>query len=225
MLGYADATALALAVGMFLALRSRWFVTAGVLGYFAALSRPLGVLLVVPALVEAARGLRGTPWPGWVRRVVACAGAPLGLLTFMAWVDHARGDAFLPFSVQQEPGRRGDFVDPVSRLVDALRDLVDGDRFGSGLHFVWALVFLALLVVVARRLPASYTAFTGVTLFVALSAENLDSFERYAIGAFPFLLALALVTSRPTIERAVLTLAAGGLVGYATLTFFGVTVP
>ena len=94
-----------------------------------------------------------------------------------------------------------------------------------GLHFVWALVFLALLVVVARRLPASYTAFTAVTLFVGLSAENLDSFERYAMGAFPLILALALVTSRPTIERVASTLAAGGLVGYATLTFFGVTVP
>jgi hypothetical protein len=224
-LGYADATALALAVGMFLALRSRWFVTAGVLGYFAALSRPLGVLLVVPALFEVARALRTQPWDGWVRRIVAVAGPPLGLVTFMAWVDHTRGDAFLPFSVQQRASLRGDFVDPVTRLVDAFSDLVHGDRFGSGLHFVWAVVFLALFVVVWRRLPASYTAFTGVTLLVALSAENLDSFERYALGAFPLLLALAIVTRRDVVERAVLTLAAGALVGYSVLAFFGVSVP
>jgi hypothetical protein len=224
-LGYADATALALAVGMFLALRSRRFVTAGVLGYFAALARPLGVLLVVPALVEAARELRGQSVGAWLRRIVAIVGPPLGLLTFMAWVDDARGDAFLPFSVQKRANLRGDFVDPVSRLVDAFSDLVHGDRFGSGLHFVWAIVFLALLVVVWRRLPGSYTAFTAVTLLVALSAENLDSFERYALGAFPLLLALAIVTRRDVVERTVLTLAAGALVGYSVLAFFGVSVP
>jgi len=227
-LGYADATALALTVGMFLALRSRRFVTAGVLGYFAALARPLGVLLVVPALVEAARELRS---PGdrtagaWVRRIAAVAGPPLGLITFLAWVEHTRGDAFLPFSVQKRASLRGDFVDPATRLVDALRDLIHGDRFGSGLHFVWAVMFLALLVVVWRRLAASYTAFTAVTLLVALSAENLDSFERYALGAFPLLFALAIVTRRDVVERAVLTLAAGALVGYSVLAFFGVSVP
>jgi hypothetical protein len=224
-LGYADATAIALAVGTFLALRSRRFVTSGVLGYLAALARPLGVLLVVPALIEAARELRGQPVRAWVRRIVAVAGPPLGLVTFLAWVDHARGDAFLPFSVQKRASLRGDFVDPVSRLVDALSDLIHGDRFGSGLHFVWAVVFLALLVVIWRRLPGSYTAFTAVTLLVALSAENLDSFERYALGAFPLLLALAMVTRRDIVERTVLTLAAGALVGYSVLAFFGVSVP
>jgi hypothetical protein len=224
-LGYADATALALAVAMFLALRSRRFVTAGVLGYFAALARPLGVLLVVPALVEAARELRGQSLGAWIRRITAVAGPPLGLVTFLAWVDHTRGDAFLPFSVQKRASLRGDFVDPITRLVDAFSDLVHGDRFGSGLHFVWAVVFLALFVVVWRRLPASYTAFTAATLLVALSAENLDSFERYALGAFPLLLALAIVTRRDLAERVVLTLAAGALVGYSVLMFFGVSVP
>jgi len=160
-----------------------------------------------------------------VRRITAVAGPPLGLVTFLAWVDHVRGDAFLPFSVQKRASLRGDFVDPVTRLVDAFSDLVHGDRFGSGLHFVWAVAFLALLVVVWRKLPGSYTAFTAVTLLVALSAENLDSFERYALGAFPLLLALAIVTRRDVVERTVLTLAAGALVGYSVLVFFGVSVP
>lgn len=224
-LGYADATALALAVGMFLALRTRRFAAAGVLGYFAALARPLGVLLVVPALIEAARDLRGAPPAEWLRRAIAVAGPPLGLATFMAWVDRTRGDAFLPFSVQKRASLRGDFVDPVTRLFRAAGDLIDGDRFGSGLHLLWALVFLALLVVVARRLPAAYTGFTAVTLLVGLSADNLDSFERYALGAFPLVLAIAMVTRHETVERIGLTLAAGGLVAYATLSFVGVSVP
>jgi len=36
---------------------------------------------------------------------------------------------------------------------------------------------------------------------------------------------LAMVTRREIVERAVLTLAAGALVGYSVLVFFGVSVP
>ena len=224
-MGYADATALALAVGVFLALRSDRWVVAGALGLAAGATRPLGVLLALPALIEALRHRHGVSVGGWVRRAAAVVGPPLGLVAFLAWVGATRDDPWLPFSVQKRASLRGDFVDPVSRVVDAARDLAGGDRFGSGLHLVWAVVFLALLVVVARRLPASYTAYTAVTLVVGLSAENLDSFERYALGAFPLLMGLALVTGRRTVERSVLVLAAGGLVGYAVLAFFGVSVP
>lgn len=224
-MGYADATALALAVGVFLALRADRFALAGVLGFAAGATRPLGLLLVVPALVEVVRARHGATVGGWVRRAAAVAGPVLGLGAYLAWVGATRDDPWLPFSVQQRATLRGHFVDPASRLVHAARDLVEGDRFGSGLHFVWALVFLGLLVVVARRLPASYVAFAAVTVLVGLSAENLDSLERYALGAFPLLIALALVTGRRQVERAALTLAAGGLVGYAVLAFFGVSVP
>jgi hypothetical protein len=224
-MGYADATALALAAGVFLALRTDRFALAGALGFAAGLTRPLGALLALPALVEALRHRHGLSPRDWTARAAAVAGPPLGLAAFLAWVGATRDDPWLPFSVQQRSSLRGGVVDPVSRLVDAARDLAEGDRFGSGLHLVWALVFLALVVVVARRLPASYSAFSAATLVVTLSAENLDSFERYALGAFPLVIALALVTGRRGAERAALTLAAGGLVGYATLTFFGVTVP
>jgi len=224
-MGYADSTALALAVGFFLALRSDRYALAGALGLAAGATRPLGVLLAVPALVHVALHRHGVTAGGWARRALAVLGPPVGLLAFLAWVGATRDDPWLPFSVQQRDTLRGDFVDPVSRLVDAARDLVRGDEFGSGLHLVWALVFLGLLVVVARRLPASYTAFTALTLLVGLSAENLDSFERYAMGAFPLLIGLALVTGPRPVERLALTLGAGGLVGYAVLGFFGVSVP
>ena len=224
-MGYADATALVLAVGVFLALRTDRFALAGALGLAAGATRPLGALLAVPALVEALRHRSGVSVGGWARRAAAVAGPPLGLGAFLAWVGATRDDAWLPFSVQQRDSLRGDFVNPVSRLIDAAGDLGGGDRFGSGLHLVWAIGFLALLVVVARRLPAAYTAFTAITLLVGLSAENLDSFERYAMGAFPLLVALALLTGRREVERLAFTLAAGGLVGYSVLAFFGVSVP
>ncbi|MFM8305085.1 MAG: hypothetical protein ACKOA9_12455 [Actinomycetota bacterium] len=224
-MGYADATALALAVGVFLALGSERFALAGALGFAAGMTRPLGLLLAVPALLEVLRVRHGVTVRGWVARVAAVAGPVLGLGAYLVWVGATRRDPWLPFSVQQRARLRGDFVDPVSRLVRAAHDLVGGDRFGSGLHLVWAVVFLGLLVVVARRMRAPFVAYSAVTLLVGLSAENLDSMERYALGAFPLLIALALVTGRRQVERLAVTLAAGGLVGYAVLAFLGSSVP
>jgi hypothetical protein len=64
-----------------------------------------------------------------------------------------------------------------------------------------------------------------VALVLGLSAHNLDSFERYAASTLPFLLAVAILTARPKVERAALGFAAAGLFAYALLAFFGVSVP
>ena len=88
-----------------------------------------------------------------------------------------------------------------------------------------ALLFAALLVVLIRRLPASYSLYAAATLLLGLSAQNLDSFERYCMSTFPFLLALAVVTDGDEVERGALVLAGAGLVGYAILAFLGVSGP
>ncbi len=90
---------------------------------------------------------------------------------------------------------------------------------------MWALGFLALLVVVARRLPASYTAFAGTGLLLVLSSHNLDSLERYALSLFPLVVAGAVLIRSESVARPVLLLSVAGLVGYSVLAFFGVYVP
>jgi hypothetical protein len=147
------------------------------------------------------------------------------LLIYLVYAGLARDDFFLPLTVQNRRSLRGGFVDPVTSVVDAFEHLFNGDRFGSGLHGIWALVFLALLVVLVRRFPASYSAYAGAVLLLTLTARNLDSFERYAMSTIPFLLALASVTDRDEVDRGVLVAAAAGLTGYAVLGFLGATVP
>jgi Gpi18-like mannosyltransferase len=224
-LGYAEATAMALGVGVFLAIRSRRWALAAVLGLLAGLCRPVGIILVAPLLVEAWSGWRTVTVRERVERVGAVLAPAIGFALYhlYIWIDF--GDPFLPFEVQNRATLRGGFEDPFSRLFRAFDDMMGGDRFGSGLHFVWALVFIALLVVVIRRLPASYAVYGGVTIVLGLSASNLDSFERYAVSTFPFLIAVAIVTKRQEAERTVLALSAAGLFGYGLLAFFGSWVP
>jgi hypothetical protein len=224
-MGYAEATAMMLGVVVFLGVRSNRFWWAALAGFLAGLCRPVGVLLVVPALVEAARGWRGASTRSRVARAVSVIAPAAGALTYLAWVGAEFGDFWKPISLQNRATLRGGFQDPITRTVDAVGDLVGGDRFGSGLHIVWAVLFAFLLIVLIRRFPASYSLYGAATLLLGLSAHNLDSFERYCWSTFPFLLALAAVTDRDEVERGAYVLAAAGLVGYATLAFLGIQGP
>jgi hypothetical protein len=224
-LGYAEGLALCFAVGMFLLLRSKRWLGAVPLGLLAGLCRPVGVLLMVPAAIEAARGWRGAPGRERIARVGAVASPGIGMAIYLVWVGARFGDLFEPLTIQNRARLRGGFVDPFTRVVDAVGDLTGGDRFGSGLHIVGIAACIVLVVVLARRLPASYAAYAATAVVLALTARNLDSFERYAMSTFPLVMAVALVTDRPDAERAANALAAGGLVVYSTLAFLGLYVP
>ncbi len=224
-LGYAEALVMALAVGVFLALRTKRWAVAGALGLLAGATRPLGVVLALPALVEVLRGWPALDLRARARRLVAVVGPAIGLFCFLAYSAIEFGDFLKPLSVQDHPRLRGGFQDPFTRVVDAARDLLHGDRIGSGSPLLWAILLGALVVVLARKLPASYAWYAGATLVLGFTAKNLGSYERYAMSAFPFALGIALLTRRREVERAALAMAAAGLVAYSVLAFFGSWVP
>lgn len=225
-LGYAESTLLALALGVFLALRrSRWWLAA-LLGALAGLSRPVGVFLVVPAAIEAMRGMRALPRSTWLGRLAAVLGPVVGTAAYLVWVQVTRDDWALPFEVQGSSDLRGAWVNPVARAWDTVNGLFGSERLGDGLHAPWILLYLVLLVVVFLRWPVAYGAYAAVLLVVALSAESLGSFERYGMAAFPLVLALATVTSwRKWTAAAAVTCCAGGLCAFSALAFLGTFVP
>ena len=159
----------------------------------AGLSRPGGFVVAVPIAIEAVRTWRGRagapsgcgPSP---RRVSPFVGAAL----FLAWVDREFGDALLPFRVQTRANLKGSFTNPVSSIADAVDGLFHG-HVGTGLHVPWMIVVVVLVVLAFRRLPASYGAFAAVSVASAVTSANLDSFERYALGAFPIVIVVALL--------------------------------
>jgi hypothetical protein len=67
--------------------------------------------------------------------------------------------------------------------------------------------------------------FAAATLAFALAGSNLDSFERYALSAFPLTMAAAVLCRGPRVERAVLVLLPAALAGYALLAFMNISVP
>jgi hypothetical protein len=235
-MSYAEAVLLVCALGCFLALRPAaaqpgsaaphhpHFAVAGLLAFAGALTRPIGVLLFLAVASEAVRW-----WPrlGRSERAATIAGtaAPfVGLFVFLAWSKHTVGDWWAPLRVQLQGAHHGGLSDPFVTLYDDAKGVLH-HHVGTALHVPWVLLALAMLIVCWRRLPAPYTLFAAGVLAVAASGANLDSFERYALSAFPLSIAAALLLTRSQVERTVLTLLSAGLAGYALLAFLNISVP
>ncbi len=229
MMGYAEGLLLVLSVACFMAVRPApgrrpawWW--AGAFGVAAGLTRPLGILLVLPVAIELVRhwgrlGLRDR-----LGGLVAAAAPVAGGLAFLIWSQVAVGSFWLPLRVQTQSAHHGGLSDPFNTLrADAAGVL--HHHYGTALHVPWVLVAIVLLVVLWRRWPAPYGAFATAVVALGLSGTNLDSFERYALSAFPLAMAAATLCARPTTERFVLSLLGAALAGYALVAFLGLSVP
>jgi hypothetical protein len=223
-MGYAEALFGLLAVLVFLGARTRRWELATLAGLLAGLCRPLGVLLVAAVAVEAWRGFTQSPRPEQVRRAVATAAPALGVLAYLLWVQVAYGDGLKPFRLQRSAALHGASKNPARVLWDATSGTFHG-HVGTGLHVPWLLVSVVLLVVMARRLPASYAVWGALTLVAILTGSNLDSSERYLYGVFPFLMIAADLVRRRETWWLVLAGSSTLMSLYALLAFLKIYVP
>jgi hypothetical protein len=224
-MGYAEATLMVFgAVVLFAARTRRWWIAAAA-GFLAGITRPVGVLVAIPTLVEALRDRRRLGTSELVARVVAVLAPIAGTASYLLWARSRTGDFFYPLRVQEEASRRGGWVDPIRGVGHAVHEAFAGDHVSAGIHAITAAILVLLLVVLARRWPSSYTAYAGATLLLALSSRNLDSIERYSLSTIPFVLAAADIVGTEARERVVLVVLGAGLVAASILAFTGVMVP
>jgi hypothetical protein len=227
-LAYTESVSGLLTCVVFLALRREKWLTAAAAGFSAGLLRPTGVLLVVPALLEIRRQSRPRTGRERVRQVLATLGPVGGLGSYLAWSSSVYGDPLRPLRVQTTSTLRGGFmVDPLSWIFREVADVGSGDPSHAGMlvHVLWAGIALSLLVLAARKLPASYTAFAAVTLAFALTARSMTSFERYAASAVPLLLVVPALMRTRRQRRAVLAGASVILFGYSFAAFAHAYIP
>lgn len=224
-MGYAESVLVVLAVAMFLALRSQRWWWAAAAGYLAGLTRPLGALLFLAALGQAALSLRRSRPAGQLAGAAVAVAAPVaGCVTYLAWVGSQFGDFWLPVRIQESGNLRGRFTDPVVTFFHDFKQLFHG-HVGTGLHAPWLVVFVVLLVVAFRRWPLPYGLYTLGVLGLAVSSANFDSLERYGLSAFPIVLAAACLVEGEAVERTVWPLLGAILVSYSLLAFLNALVP
>ncbi|MBW3556432.1 MAG: hypothetical protein KY454_05770 [Actinobacteria bacterium] len=225
--GYSEALwGLVATAAVLAARRRRWWIAAAS-GVVAGGLRPVGLLVCLPLAIECVRDLRAGErlGPAVGPRLAAVAAPFAGAGAYLWWVGTRFGDPLLPYTIQQQSSYRGATANPFSALSPPLGALLRGEFSLESVRLVWAVVLVALVVVCARRWPASYAALAAVAVALAICSTRLGSFERYGFTTFPISLALATISSRPVVERIVLVLGAAAMGVYGTLALLGGYVP
>ena len=216
-LGYSEALYLSLATGFILTARARrWPLTAAI-GFLAGLTRPTAGLLAFAGAVRARSTDRRSP-AAWF----AVASAPLGSAVFLLWAEREHDGWQAPIDAQRE--LRGGFTEPVGRLIRGLADGFHGDE-GELFHTIAALVFIGLAVQSVRRLAPDLWVYAVLSTLLFVGAENLNSMERYALSAFPLVIAAAMVSRNPRLDSWLPTASAVALTAVTTLALNGAYVP
>lgn len=187
------------ALTFFFLRKQRWF-WCGVFGMLAALTRPVGVLLFIPAVIELVSAYR-------MRRPFSLSSLwllliPFGLIVYMAYLQWHFGNPWLFLEAQKVYNRFSS---------QYLRTLLDSLTLVRGLFFSGVLV---AGVVIYRRIRRSYGIYVLIQLLPPLLSGSLTSINRYAVVLFPIPLLMAVVLQRRVLRILAYIISAGSLIFY-----------
>jgi hypothetical protein len=211
---YTESLFLLLSVAAFLALRERRYLVAGGLAALATLTRPVGILLLVPLEWQCAVQVReqGLPDGRGMLRMAAALGLPIAALGGF-WLYLATRVSSLTVMLQAQSGTWGKHLTwPWVGLAEAVAALGPATalfRLHILLDIGFTLLFAALALVAVRRLPPPYGlyALANAALVVLTPAQRaglawaaLASNGRYLLVVFPCVWVLALWCRRPGVR-------------------------
>ncbi len=199
---YSESLFFVLVVAAVLAARRSRFLLAGLAGMLAAMTRLLGVLVLIPVAMEyletrqyKVRGIDRKAWP--------LALIPFGLIIYFGYLWRLTGNPLAYFAAQS--GWHKQIVGPWHHPV---RWLSAGGFNGESLFDLGVIVFTCAIVVLGyRRIRRSYWIYALVYFLVLVSSSNLLGLARYCAGLFPVYIILAGLAERfPQAGRAILVL-------------------
>lgn len=205
--GYSESLFLLLTLGSLLACRGDRWLTAGVLGGLAALSRPVGIVIVVPLAVEAFLGWRAGRFPPW-RAALGVVLPGVFLLGWMGYLGMRVGDPLAFLHAQDGWNREvGPPWDTVTRFFEGRITLATG--FHSLTDLAFTLLGGVALVLAWRWLRPSYSLYLTAMLLVPLMTGSLVSMPRFVLVMFPMYLVLAILGRRPGVHETLLVVGMG----------------
>jgi hypothetical protein len=187
---FSEATSLLAGLICFYAARRRKWGVVAVAGILAGLTRPVGIFLIVPVLVEVFLDIRRSRESGTrsLRIGHASVVAPVaGLLLFWVYVAVVLKIPGGPFGPQTYWHTH--FEWPWTALWDSWNTVVTGHHFEELVNLLSALALIVFIPFMWKRLPAAYTAYTIAMLISVCFRESgttpLMSGARYSIVIFP----------------------------------------
>lgn len=194
---FSESLFLALAVSAFYLVRKDRLLAAGIAGFFASLTRPVGFLLVLPLMAEYWRQRRSSSRRPEIRAAFLLL-VPLGLVCYAAYNFALTGDALAFARIQSSWGRA--LRSPIELIGSGLA----GPDLGMRLAASMTVAALAAVVVFARRIGAPYALLSLLLILVPLST-GLQSMPRYLLVVFPLPILAATLTRNRSVDEAATT--------------------
>ncbi|HKE36202.1 MAG TPA: mannosyltransferase family protein, partial [Candidatus Baltobacteraceae bacterium] len=209
---YSESLFFMLTVASFYYMRAhRWWM-AGVIGFFAALSRVEGVLLAVPFAIEwLTYYWKPLQRPGRDRMIAIANFAPVllvvcGLLVYMTYLWVLRGDPLYFSHVQIHWNRH--FAMPWVSVFNAFHKIAiatSGQTVATqSLEIAFTFLMIAVLGFGFLSLRPSYIAYMGLSILAPMCTSSLMSMPRFALVLFPMFAILARWGERPWVNNVIL---------------------
>lgn len=204
-IGYTESLFLALVLGSFIAARREHWEIAGVIGFFAALTRLNGLMLVPALAIEAwgcYRKTRSWRW-GWLWIGVI----PFGFLIYLILNYHLTGNPWTFLLFQKQHWFRS-FAWPWVGTQESFKTFLgrapEDSQIIGGQELLFAFFGLVCTVWCCRRLRPSYSVWMIGNWLMVTSTPFLLSVPRYTLTMFPIYILFARAAKR-FIWRIVLT--------------------
>ncbi len=192
---YAESVMLACLLGSLWAVRARRPWLAGALAALCVLSRPTGVLVLIPLfdeLVIEPRARRDSREASGMHRFGPLLLPLLALAGYAAYCQALFGN-WAVFLLRQERWR-GPSSGPWRAFLRYLEAPASHDVHHSAIDLVFALLLVGSIPFLFLRLRRSYALYGTAAILLPL-CSTLWSFRRFAATVFPFHLLLAIVTA------------------------------
>lgn len=196
---YSEGLFLLLSISCFYLARIRRWGWCGILGFCAALARPVGVLLLIPLLLEFLISKR-KDW-GFGLSLI-----PLGVVSYMVYLSKKFSDPLLFFHVQKEWGRFSS--DWVSSILNSLNPI----------KLLFFLSFAVGSAVVFKKIRRSYGVYIFLNLLPCLVSGSFMSINRHFAVLFPFYILLSHLGKNRLLDRSI-TLVSILFLAYTTILY------
>ena len=211
--------------------RRRYFVLSSLLGGMAALTERVGIVLVVPLLLEffnsmtrEYRSLKEVTWRFYLKKCVIGSTfilVPLGFITYL-FINRKIGGNFFTYVEYLEELYSSHFAlfyrvcgVQTERLIDAYRLFDPAHAFGVHLPtLLFAIASLALVLTKGKDIRVSYLAYFMVYYPVILSQTSVIDAPRQLFCCFPVIIAMMRLTKNRLVDLLLSLLCIAGSMMY-----------
>lgn len=211
--------------------RRRYYVISSLLGAMAALTERVGIVLIVPLLMEffntmtgEYRSLQEVTWRFFLKKCLIGASfilVPLGFVTYLI-INRMVGGSFFTYVEYMEELYSSRFAlfyrvcgIQTERLIDAYRAFDASHAFGVYLpSLVAAVGSLTLFLAKGKELRASYLAYGAVYFVILFSQTGVMDAPRQLLCCFPLIIALMRMTKNRFVNLLMSLLCIAGSVIY-----------